>query len=87
MGRDGSQAELKSEAADEASFLKEVIRLSGEYPEHTVCGEMYFENYAYALLKEQDTGKCKEYTYYNDFDDYEDDIVIGSNRWLDMFRQ
>ena len=55
MRKDAVAAELKSDADDEASFLNEIMRLSREYPDMTVRGELYFENYVYAVLHEPGT--------------------------------
>ncbi|MBR2844577.1 MAG: hypothetical protein IKF00_05135 [Solobacterium sp.] len=87
MRKDAVAAELKSDADDEASFLNEIMRLSREYPDMTVRGELYFENYVYAVLHEPGTQEFRELFYYNDYDDYEDEIGITDDRWPAMFRQ
>lgn len=51
--------------------------------DYTVLIQLDMENYTYAYLH---TSSNKEYEllYYNDFDDYEDEIEFGSTNWINM---
>lgn len=50
---------------------------------YTILIQLDMENYTYGYLH---TSSNKEYNllYYNDFDDYEDEIEFGSSKWFDM---
>lgn len=50
---------------------------------YTVFLQLDMENYTYGYLH---TSSNKKYDlfYYNDFDDYEDEIEFGSNTWIKM---
>lgn len=51
--------------------------------DYTVLIQLDMENYTYGYLH---TSSNKEYElfYYNDFDDYEDEIEFGSPSWMKM---
>ncbi|MDO5813202.1 MAG: hypothetical protein Q4Q31_08930 [Bacillota bacterium] len=51
--------------------------------DYTVLIQLDMENYTYGYLH---TSSNKEYElfYYNDFDDYEDEIKFGSSKWINM---
>lgn len=50
---------------------------------YTILIQLDMENYTYGYLH---TSSNKEYNllYYNDFDDYEDEIEFGSSNWMNM---
>lgn len=50
---------------------------------YTILIQLDMENYTYGYLH---TSSNKEYNllYYNDFDDYEDEIKFGSSNWMNM---
>lgn len=50
---------------------------------YTILIQLDMENYTYGYLH---TSSNKEYNllYYNDFDDYEDEIEFGSSNWINM---
>lgn len=50
---------------------------------YTILIQLDMENYTYGYLH---TSLNKEYNllYYNDFDDYEDEIEFGSSNWINM---
>ncbi len=50
---------------------------------YTILIQLDMENYTYGYLH---TSSNKEYElfYYNDFDDYEDEIEFGSSNWFNI---
>lgn len=64
---------------EEIQLLLKQMNLSN----YTVFLQLDMENYTYGYLH---TSSNKEYDlfYYNDFDDYEDEIEFGSNTWIKM---
>lgn len=64
---------------EEIQLLLKQMNLSN----YTVFLQLDMENYTYGYLH---TSSNDEYDllYYNDFDDYEDEIEFGSNTWIKM---
>lgn len=65
--------------------LRDLIRReSGAYSGEWVCGQLDSEFFSYAVCCSPQTGRITELTFYNDSDDYEDEIEFGSERWKKM---
>ena len=67
---------------EEIQLLLKQMNLSN----YTVFLQLDMENYTYGYLH---TSSNKEYDlfYYNDFDDYEDEIEFGSTAWIKMIKR
>lgn len=50
---------------------------------YTILIQLDMENYTYGYLHTS-SNKENNLLYYNDFDDYEDEIEFGSSKWFDM---
>lgn len=70
---------LTNKNEEEIQLLLQQMNLSN----YTVFLQLDMENYTYGYLHTSSNEKY-ELLYYNDFDDYEDEIEFGSNTWIKM---
>ncbi len=77
---------FQGECFDDKAFFHVFNAIAHLYEADTVMGEFYEDNYVYALCRMDKAEKYLSCVYYNDFDDYEDEIDIGSESWMKMLR-
>ena len=70
------------DARTQDGLLAEVTHLAAEHEDAWVMGELREEELAYAYCRRPGEQRIVHRVFYNDFDDYEDDIVVGSRQWL-----
>ncbi|MBR4162575.1 MAG: hypothetical protein IKR11_03565 [Solobacterium sp.] len=77
---------FQGECIDDKDFYRIFADIAHQYDNNTVMGEFYEENYVYAVCHIPEKKNFLSCVYYNDFDDYEDEIEIGSESWMRMLR-
>ena len=70
------------DARTQDELLAEVRRLANEHTDAWAMGELREEELTYAYCRRPSEQCIVHRVFYKDFDDYEDDIVVGSRRWL-----
>ena len=71
---------------DEQSFLNLFHQYTQQYPLSTILGQLDDESSCTLGILYQNGREQIKY-FYNDFDDYEDDVEIGSRKWMKIFNR
>ena len=67
---------------NENELKNDLYELIDLYPNSYILSDEMFDNHQYAFIHLPNQKENYELYYYNDYDDYEDDLVIGSRRWF-----
>lgn len=80
--RDGQAIAHVHVAGNEDVIAAEVARHAQLYPDAWVLAELREEELIYAWCRRPGDTTASHSIFYNDFDDYEDDILMGDKRWM-----
>lgn len=81
--RIGSEEYSPQDIGNEEDLRALVRREASMHCGQMILGQLDYEFYCFGICCDTVTGRTGELTYYNDSDDYEDEMEFGSQRWLD----